>query len=161
MARSFNWLFLQDDASIHMARHKKAWYREVNIKVMDSLAKSSHIDLIENLWGVLAPPVHANAWQFSTLQEVRAQIVLEWSQISEDLLRSFLICRSVALVYSLARQGAKVDYLTVNKLIFYVISWDAFIFILQSLSFCTYEGFSNFIRKISFVLTLPTSEALS
>lgn len=43
----------------------------------------------ENLWGMLAHQVHANAKQFSTLQELRAQIVFEWSEIGQKLAKTY------------------------------------------------------------------------
>ena len=66
------WIFQQDNATIHTSRRTEAWLVEKGVKVMDWPAVSPDINPIEILWGILAQDVYRGARQFQTKKQLNA-----------------------------------------------------------------------------------------
>ena len=95
-----SWTFMQDGAPAHRALMTTQWFEEEAIHVMDWPAKSPDVNLIENVWGILAWMVYAHQRQFQNLIELRKSVLEAWDEISpaelENLVgsmqRRFLDC---------------------------------------------------------------------
>nr|CAD2168795.1 unnamed protein product [Meloidogyne enterolobii] len=70
----FKWLFQQDNASIHSSASTKRWFKENNVNVLDWPARSPDLNIIENVWGILARDVYENARQFDNVKLLREAI---------------------------------------------------------------------------------------
>jgi len=77
-----NWIFQQDNASIHTARAILEWFRTDGINPMKWPARSPDLNPIENLWGILVRRVYANGRQFNAVGDLKEAIREEWSKIS-------------------------------------------------------------------------------
>lgn len=105
-----SWIFQQDNAPIHTARHTKLWFESKNIQVMQWPARSPDLNPIENLWGCLARKVYRNARHFSTLEDLKESVCHEWSEISPNLLNTLCLSMQKRCIAVLSKQGAKIDY---------------------------------------------------
>ena len=64
------WTFQQDGASCHRSNYTKNWLRSKNVKLLDWPAKSPDLNIIENVWGLLARRVYAHGRQFDKLEDL-------------------------------------------------------------------------------------------
>lgn len=58
--RGVGWQFQHDNVSVHVSRLAKTWFSEKNVDVIDWLAKSSDLNPVENLQGILARAVYSS-----------------------------------------------------------------------------------------------------
>lgn len=85
-----SWIFQQDNAPIHNARHTKKFFEERNIPVLKWPAVSPDLNPIENLWGILSKAVYNNGRQFDNLKSLKTAIVEEWAKLDEEILRRLI-----------------------------------------------------------------------
>lgn len=85
-----NFIFQQDNASIHSARTAKDFFREQNINVLDWPSRSIDLNPIENIWGILARQVYANGRQFNSVTELKTAIKLAWGAIPTTTLKNLV-----------------------------------------------------------------------
>lgn len=85
-----SWVFQQDNAPIHNARHTKHFFEERNIPVLKWPAVSPDLNPIENLWGILSNAVYNNGRQFDNLKSLKTVIQEEWAKIDDDILRRLI-----------------------------------------------------------------------
>lgn len=104
------WVFQQDNASIHRSNYTKFWMEQNGVVVMDWPAKSPDLNIIENVWGVLARKVYKNARQFSDVERLLECVVECWNEISDDYLRTLYGSIPARLMDVLLRKGAKTKY---------------------------------------------------
>jgi len=77
---------------------------------MEWPAKSPDLNPIENLWGVLARVVYANAIQFNNTDELKACVLDAWADISTAYLRKLVESMPKRCVDVLQRRGLKINY---------------------------------------------------
>ncbi|RWS08443.1 hypothetical protein B4U79_02733 [Dinothrombium tinctorium] len=67
-----NWIFQQDNASIHRT------------------SITNDLNPIENMWGILSRGVHAEGWQFNTVQQLKDAIFQEGDKIPEEIMKKLI-----------------------------------------------------------------------
>lgn len=78
------WKFQQDNAPIHVARSTMAFFKETKINILDKWPpKSADMNIIENLWSILAREVYRNNRQYANQKELKVSIVKAWHNISQ------------------------------------------------------------------------------
>lgn len=108
--RSENPTFQQDNASIHAAKLTKAFLKDRNIETLDWPSKSPDLNVIENVWGVLARRVYANGRQFSTVFELQKVIAMEWARIDQEYVRKLIKSMPKRMRMVLCHKGAPIPY---------------------------------------------------
>lgn len=91
-----SFIFQQDNASIHVSRESKEWFRARDIPLMTWPACSPDLNPIENLWAILARRVYGQASErrvFHSVNDLKTKIAEEWLKINNDLLKS--LCESM------------------------------------------------------------------
>ena len=68
-------IFQQDNAPCHRSKSTIDWLFEHEIEVLPWPALSPDLNPIEKLWGILTRKVYAGGRQFSTVDDLKRQIV--------------------------------------------------------------------------------------
>ena len=76
-----SWIFQQDNAPIHTAKIVKEWFTNKNVTVLQWLAKSPDLNIIENVWGHLSRVLYENGKQYDSLNELENAIFRHWATI--------------------------------------------------------------------------------
>lgn len=105
-----DFIFQQDNASIHTANVTKTWFHESNIEVLEWPAKSPDLNPIENLWAILARDIYDHGRQFNSVQELKQQIQISWDNISISLLQSLSESMPDRLLACMQKKGDKTKY---------------------------------------------------
>lgn len=78
------WIFQQDNAPIHRARSTLSYFRDRNIGLLEPWpSKSPDLNIIENLWSILARRVYRHGRHYNSKQELKDSIVREWNDINQ------------------------------------------------------------------------------
>jgi hypothetical protein len=74
-------VFQQENASIHASKLTNQWFQLKEIELLSWPSRSSDLNPIKNLWGILASKVYANGRQFASVEELKARIKTCWEEI--------------------------------------------------------------------------------
>ena len=79
--------FKQDNASIHVSSTSRQWFTSNKIDLLDWPAKSPDLNIIENVWSLLARDVYDNSRQFDNVSQLRKAIEEAWGRLSVEKLK--------------------------------------------------------------------------
>ena len=105
-----NWIFQQDNASIHTAGTVKQWFLENDINVLEWPAKSPDLNPIENLWGILARNVYLNKPAYCSVSALKQAIQSEWGKIDENVLKSLSNSMKTCVAACFRNRGKCINY---------------------------------------------------
>ena len=77
---------------------------------MEWPACSPDLNVIENVWGILARRVYANNRQFQSIRELRNAITTFWGEIDMNLLKKLVDSVPNRLFQVINRNGGPTDY---------------------------------------------------
>lgn len=77
-------IFQQGNALIHTTRLTRDWFKSNSIQIMAWPAKSSDLNPIENIRGILCRRVCANKHHFSNATELESGISREWKNTDQN-----------------------------------------------------------------------------
>lgn len=79
------WKFQQDNAPVHVARSTLAFFKEKKIDILAKWPpKSADMNIIENVWSILAREVYRNGRQYANKVELKESIVKAWYKIPQS-----------------------------------------------------------------------------
>ncbi|KAG3145294.1 hypothetical protein PI126_g13796 [Phytophthora idaei] len=90
-----DFVFQQDNASIHASRETKQFLEKNEVITMVWLARSPDCNPIENVWSSMAAKVYAHGHQYRTVAELEEAVLAAWDAIGQEYL--------LKLVESMAR----------------------------------------------------------
>ena len=105
-----NWIFKQDNASIHVSKYSKKWFSDQKINLVDWPTKSPDLNLIENLWGILLRKVYSNGRQFHSVPQLKAEIVKCWDEIPLETTQRLVDSMHQRIVKLLITNGKFIGY---------------------------------------------------
>ena len=73
-------IFQQDLAPPHSAKSTQAWCENCHVHVLDWPANSSHLNPIENLWGIVKKKLHKH--QPNTCEQLKDAIKTCWNEVT-------------------------------------------------------------------------------
>lgn len=79
-----NYVFMQDNASVHKSKSTMEWLAKADIKVMEWPSRSPDLNPIENLWGILVRKVYKDGRQFSSISELKSAILDAWDDLGPE-----------------------------------------------------------------------------
>jgi transposase len=72
---------------VHTAKAVKNYFEQNNINVLPWPARSTDLNIIENVWGQLARNVYRNCRQYNSVEELKIAIREDWNEISRKHLK--------------------------------------------------------------------------
>jgi len=106
----YDFVFQQDNASIHTSRETSEWFSDQNMTRLQWPALSPDLNPIENLWAIMARRVYAHGRQFST-REGRMRVILKaWDEIPQETLDALVESMPKRCAEVLLKQGKKINY---------------------------------------------------
>ena len=102
--------FQQDNASCHTAKYTQEWLMEQSVTVLDWPAKSADLNIIENVWSILARAVYKNARQFETLDDLKECLLMEWENLNMKDVRNLIKSISKRLAKVIIASGGPSGY---------------------------------------------------
>ena len=104
------WTFQQDGASCHRSNYTNNWLTSKNVKLLEWPAKSPDLNIIENVWGLLARRVYGHGRQFDTLEDLADKIIDCWDSITDQYLNKLYDSIPRRLVEVLEKNGGPSSY---------------------------------------------------
>ncbi|OWZ12510.1 Transposase [Phytophthora megakarya] len=104
-----DFMFQQDNASIHTSVRAKEFFQEQEL----SLARSPDLNPIENLWAIISRAVYPNGKQYQNVAELTKAVVHAWNTIPDTTLAN-LVDNSMPTrcIEVLGKKGGKTLYYT-------------------------------------------------
>ncbi|GMF38079.1 unnamed protein product [Phytophthora lilii] len=81
-----DYVFQQDNASIHASRETKAFLKEQQVDTMVWPARYPDCNPIENVWSGMAARVYAHDRQYRTVEQLEAAVTAAWDSIEQEYL---------------------------------------------------------------------------
>lgn len=106
-------IFQQDNASIHVSRHSKAWFEDKGITVLEWPACSPDLNPVENLWAILARRVYGSSSEkrtFLTVGELKQKINEEWLKIGSNLIQTLVESMGSRIYQVILKNGGPTKY---------------------------------------------------
>lgn len=105
-----DFLYQQDNASIHVSHETRAFFVENQIDVIPWPARSPDLNPIENLWAILSSKVYANGKQYESVEELTDSILREWKAIRMEHLHHLVESMPHRCIAVIEHKGGKIDY---------------------------------------------------
>ncbi|CDF39637.1 unnamed protein product [Chondrus crispus] len=81
------WVFQQDGASMHRSTFTRSWLTERSVRTIDWPAKSPYLNIIQNIWGIMARRVYARQRQFDKIAQLKEVIEEVWATTRCEVLQ--------------------------------------------------------------------------
>lgn len=104
-----DFIFQQDNASIHVSRQTRAWFKEKEIDLLEWPACSPDLNPIENLWGILARRVYANGRQFESVNELYVAVCIAWREIPQTIIDNLINSMPRRIYNVINKNGKQLD----------------------------------------------------
>lgn len=83
------WQFQQDNAPVHKARSTLEYFAKHGVQLFDNWpSKSPDMNIIENVWSMLARKVYENGRQYDTKEELKKAVEAAWQNLTQDKIHS-------------------------------------------------------------------------
>uniref|UniRef100_A0A914EHI6 Transposase n=1 Tax=Acrobeloides nanus TaxID=290746 RepID=A0A914EHI6_9BILA len=108
--RRQNFIFMQDNAPIHVSRSTRAWLRRKHIPLLGWPANSPDLNPIENIWGILVRRIYAENKQYQNVKELKKAIVAAWHTIDQEIIDDLVLSMDNRIFQVINRNGGPIDY---------------------------------------------------
>lgn len=108
-----NWSLQQGNAAVHTSHVKKSFLGASSLDVPDWPGKSPDINIIENVFGVLARKMYAGRRQFSIVSDLQDSVLGAWYSIDTDYMKRLYLFILSRLVSVMGNGANLTFYLTV------------------------------------------------
>ena len=79
-------LFQQDNATIHTSSMSTDFFAEQGVNMMDSLARFPDMNPIENVWTIVSREVYRNGKQYDSVSALASVVTKAWKNIQQETL---------------------------------------------------------------------------
>ena len=107
---SGEYIFQQDNASIHNSSSTKSWFEANNVKVLKWPSRSPDLNPTENLWGILVREIYGNGKFYNTKEELKMAIETSWKNLPKDTLKCLSTSMTSRMIKLIEKKGNFLDY---------------------------------------------------
>lgn len=104
------WTFVHDNASVHSADYTKNWLAANDVHTLDWPAKSPDLNIIENVWGLLARKVYAQGRQYQNVEDLADAVLDCWNNFDRSYIRTLYKSIPRRLISVIKKKGGNTDY---------------------------------------------------
>ena len=108
--RHCKYTYQQDNASIHVSKSSRDWFKARNVDLLDWPALSPDLNPMENLWAYIVQEVYGSGTQYDTVEELKRAILHCWTKIEPDLCKNLVDSMPDRIADVLENQGNKINY---------------------------------------------------
>ncbi|KAG2904581.1 hypothetical protein PC119_g11450 [Phytophthora cactorum] len=105
-----DYIYQQDNASIHRSHLTKEFFEEEGITVLNWPARSPDLNPIENVWSMMARYVYANGRQYDNVASLTAAILESWEAIELSYLNKLVASMPRRCIEVIEKKGCKPHY---------------------------------------------------
>lgn len=106
---SGNYIFQQDNASIHVSTQAKTWFASMNLDILEWPAKSPDLNPIENAWGHLTRQVYKHGKQYQRTEDLKIAIKRAWEEMPQEYINSLIFSMSKRCLMVIKNRGKVID----------------------------------------------------
>jgi hypothetical protein len=88
---SQNFIFQQDNCSVHTSHRVATWFQDQNINVLDWPSRSPDVNPTENMWGFLVRHLQKQRQIYRNRQELLTAITDAWHALPQDYIRNLYL----------------------------------------------------------------------
>ena len=101
---------VQDNAPIHSARTTSEWLNRNNVHTIAWPSRSPDLNLIENVWSILARNVYKNNKHYHCLQDLKQAILYEWEHLDSNVITKLISSMPDRIFYCIQGKGSWTKY---------------------------------------------------
>ncbi|KAG3090444.1 hypothetical protein PI124_g10254 [Phytophthora idaei] len=105
-----DYIYQQDNASIHRSHLTKEFFEEERITVLNWPARSPDLNPIENVWSMMARYVYANGSQYDNVASLTAAILESWEAIEQSYLNKLVASMPRRCIEVIEKKDCKTHY---------------------------------------------------
>ena len=105
-----NFVFQQDNASIHNARSMMDFFQDNKIPVLTWPPYSPDLNIIENMWGLVSQKIYEGGREFKTSQELWDCMSHHFLSISDEVVGRLFQSMTDHLISVIANHGKRTCY---------------------------------------------------
>lgn len=102
--------FMHDGASVHRSKLTTSWLQKNQIPTIKWPAHSPDLNPIENIWGSLTRAVYASGRQFNNKNELKEEILIQWSLIKTEELSKNIKSMTHRIIELIQKNGGNTSY---------------------------------------------------
>ena len=102
--------FMHDGASFHRSKLTTGWLKKKKIETIKWPANSPDLNPLENIWGSLTRAVYASGRQFKNKNELKEEIMKQWSLIKPEELSKNVKSMTARIIEIIRKNGGNTKY---------------------------------------------------
>ncbi|KAK6029105.1 hypothetical protein OSTOST_04789 [Ostertagia ostertagi] len=108
--RDENFIFMQDNAPVHVSRSSRAFFSRHQIPLLALAGEQSRPKPDGKRVGFHCPRIYASNAHFENVRELKKAIVEAWHQVDEKLIENLYRSMDNRIFQVIQRNGGPVDY---------------------------------------------------
>jgi transposase len=105
-----DFIFQQDNASIHTSKYSREVLEEENINTLDWPARSPDLNPIENVWGRLTQIIYKNSRSYKKREDLKNAINEAWEQLPQSYFQDLVGSMKKRLREVIKQDGDSIKY---------------------------------------------------
>ena len=105
-----NYIFQQDNCSIHKSRFSLEKFDELEIPLLEWPSRSPDLNPMENLWSILVKEVYKDNIVFDNLDDLKNSIIVAWKNIGKKILQKLVDSMEDRLINVIKADGDFIKY---------------------------------------------------